>query len=261
MSKIHHTAIVSPKAIIGENVSIAPFAVIYDDVEIGDNSSIGPHSVIYDGARIGKNVIIYQGASIAHVCQDLKFKPEPTICAVGDNTTIHEFVTLHRGSNETKRTLIGSNVLLMAYAHVAHDCVVGDNCILANGVQIGGFGEVDDWAIIGGCTPIHQFCKVGKHCMVGGAFRVVKDVPPFILAGEEPLKYAGLNSIGLRRRGFTPQQIDNIKKAYHIIYDSGLNVSQAKEKIAAEMSGSSEAQEILSFLNRCKRGIIGKLGA
>ena len=211
MSKIHHSAIVSPKAKLGENVAIGPYAVIYDDVE------------------------------------------------VGDNTTIHEFVTLHRGSNETKRTSIGSNVLMMAYSHVAHDCIVGNNCILANGVQIGGFGQVDDWAIIGGCTPIHQFCKVGKHCMVGGAFRVVKDVPPYVLAGEEPLRYAGLNSIGLRRRGFTPEQIENIKKAYHILYDSKLNVTQAKERIIAEMGEISEAKEIIDFLNRSKRGIIPKM--
>lgn len=259
MSKIHNTAIVSPKAKLGENVSIGPYAVIYDDVEVGDNTSIGPHSVLYDGARIGNNVIIYQGGSIAHVCQDLKFKEEPTLCIVGDNTTIHEFVTLHRGSNETKRTSIGSNVLMMAYSHVAHDCIVGNNCILANGVQMGGFSQVDDWAIIGGCTPIHQFCKVGKHCMVGGAFRVVKDVPPYVLAGEEPLRYAGLNSIGLRRRGFTPEQIENIKKAYHLIYDSKMNVTQAKERIIAEMGEIPEAKEIIDFLNRAKRGIIPKM--
>lgn len=256
MNKIHQTAIVSPLAKIGENVTIEPYVVVYDDVVIGNNSYIGPHSAIYNGARIGNNVRIYQSGSISHIPQDLKFKEEPTTCTVGDNTTIHEFVTLHRGSNETKRTIIGANVLLMAYSHVAHDCLVGDNCILANSVQVGGFAEIDDWAIIGGCTPVHQFSKVGKHCMIGGGFRVIKDVPPYVMAGEEPLRYAGLNSIGLRRRGFSPQQIENIKKVYHLIYDSKLNVSQAKERIIAELSELPEAMEIVEFLNKSKRGII-----
>lgn len=256
MNKIHQTAIVSPNAKLGDNITVEPYAIIYDDVEIGNGTYIGPHTVVYNGARIGNNVKIYQGGSISHVPQDLKFKEEPTYCYVGDNTTLHEFVTLHRGSNETKKTAIGSQVLLMAYSHVAHDCSIGNNCIIANSVQIGGFVEMDDFAIIGGCTPIHQFCKVGKHCMVGGGFRIIKDVPPYILAGEEPLHYAGLNTIGLRRRGFSNDEIATLKDVYHLIYESGINVSQAKEKIIEKYSGNQRAMDVVDFINRSKRGLI-----
>jgi len=266
MTEIHPTAIVSAKAQLGENVSIDAYAIIKNDVIINDGTYIGPHAVIYDGARIGKKVKIYQSASIAHIPQDLKFDNDESIAEIGDEsiaeigdeTIIHEFVTVHRGTNDTHLTKIGSNVLLMAYSHVAHDCHIGDRCILANGVQIAGHVFVDDWTIIGGMTPVHQFCKVGKHCMIGGGFRVVQDVPPFILAAQEPLQYVGLNVLGLRRRGFSNQQIQMLKDIYYFIYRSQLNVSQAKEKIIEKFGTDPLAKEVLTFLNESKRGLIGK---
>lgn len=258
MANIHPSAIVSPLATIGENVTIAPFAIIHDDVVIGNDSYIGPHAVLYNGARIGKKVRIFQSASIAHIPQDLKFGGEPTLCEVGDETTIHEFVTLHRGTKDTGLTRIGKNVLLMAYSHVAHDSLIGDRCILANGVQIAGHVSIDDWTIIGGLTPVHQFCKVGKHCMIGGGFRVVQDVPPFILTGGEPLRYGGLNVVGLRRRGFSAQDIEALKKMYTIIYGGHYNLTQAKEKIRQDFAGEPLVNEVCGFLDGVTRGIIGK---
>jgi len=257
MSNIHPTAIVSGKAKLGKNISVGPYAIIEDDVEIGDETSIGPHAVIYNGARIGNKVTIHQAASIAHIPQDLKFGNEKTYFYVGDNTVIHEYVTLHRGTKETGFSRIGSNCLLMAYSHVAHDTVVGDNCILANGVQLAGHVILEDYVIIGGLTPVHQFCNVGKHCMIGGGFRVTQDVPPFILSAGEPLKYSGLNLIGLRRRGFSNDDIMLLKKAYGYIYDHSLNVSQAKEKINAEIQ-NNHVDSIIEFLAKSKRGIVGK---
>ncbi|HEX3074329.1 MAG TPA: acyl-ACP--UDP-N-acetylglucosamine O-acyltransferase [Ignavibacteriales bacterium] len=256
--KIHSTAIISPKAQLGNNIEVAPFAIINDDVIIGDNCYIGPHAVIYDGARIGNNVRIYQGSSIAHIPQDLKFSGEPTTFEIGDNTTIHENVTLHRGTSATKKSKIGKNCLLMAYTHVAHDCYVGDNCILANGAQLGGHAVLEDWVIIGGMTPVHQFVKIGKHVMIGGGFRAVQDVPPYILGGYEPLKYVGLNLVGLRRRGFSNEEIAQIKAVYHLIYNSGLHLSAAKERIKNELTDNKYAAEILAFIENSHRGIIGK---
>jgi UDP-N-acetylglucosamine acyltransferase len=256
MIDIHPTAVVSPKAELGENVRIEPYAVIYDDVVIGDNSVIGPHSVIYDGARIGNNVKIFQGVSVANVPQDLKFGDEKTFFYIGDGTTIREFVTLHRGTVETGFSKIGENCLIMAYAHVAHDCVIGNNCIIANSVQIGGHVEMEDWVIIGGATPIHQFVKIGKHVMVGGGFRVTVDIPPFILAANEPLRYTGLNVVGLRRRGFSNERIYTIKNAYKVLFNSGLNLSAAKEKIAQDFSDSDDVHQILEFLEKSNRTLI-----
>ena len=258
MVTIHPTAIVSSKAKIGDNVNVLPFTIIEDDVEIGNDCTIGPHAVIYDGARIGNNVTISQGASIAHTPQDLGFAGEVTYFYVGDNTKVHEFVTLHRGTKSTGFSRVGENCMLMAYSHVAHDTTVGDNCILANGVQIAGHCILEDYVIIGGLTPVHQFCKVGQHSMTGGGFRIVQDLPPYILAGNEPLRYSGLNIIGLRRRGFQTDDINALKKAYSILYDKAYNVSQAKEKITAELGENKYIQTVLEFLKDSKRGIIGK---
>ncbi len=256
MINVHPTAIVSSKAKVGENSTISPYAVINDDVEIGKNSFIGPHTILYDGARIGNNVRIFQGCSIAHIPQISNFKDIPTRVYVGDNTTIHEFVTLHKASKIESETRIGKNVLMMAYSHAAHDVFIGDNCIIANAVQIAGHVHIDEWAIIGGATPIHQFSFVGKHCMIGGGFRVIKDVPPYILAGEEPLRFNGLNSVGLRRRGFSAEDLEVLKKVYRMIYDSGMNVSQAKEKIKEEFPDHPLAVEVVNFIEKSKRGII-----
>lgn len=258
MNKIHSTAIVSSKAAIGNDVSIGPYAVIYDDVVIGDNCEIGPHVVIYDGARIGNKVKIKHASSISHIPQDLKFGNEPSVFEIGDNTVIHEFVTLHRGTKETGKSAIGKNCLLMAYAHVAHDCIIGDNVILANGVQIAGHVHIEDHAIIGGMTPVHQFCKVGCHAMVGGGLRAVQDVPPYILCGDLPLRFAGLNVIGLRRRGFSAEDIELLKKAYGFIYQSPLNVTQALSKIESEIAENINVKHVVDFIRTSKRGIIGR---
>ena len=255
---IHPTAIVSKKAKIGSNVKISAYAIIEDDVEIGDDCSIGPQVVIYNGARIGNRVTIHQAASVSHIPQDLKFDNEYSLFYIGDDTKIHEYVTLHRGTKETGFSRVGKNCLLMAYSHIAHDVVLGDNCILANGVQIAGHVELDDYVIIGGLTPVHQFCKIGKHSMIGGGFRITQDVPPFILAANEPLKYKGLNLLGLRRRGFSNENIKILKQAYQYIYSPSFNISQAKEKIKTEFSENKYVKEILTFLERSNRGLIGK---
>lgn len=258
MENIHPTAIVSKKADIGNNISVGPYAIIEENVEIGDDCIIGPHAVIYNGARIGNRVKIHQSASIAHIPQDLKFGNEETLFIIDDDTVIHEFVTLHRGTKETGFSRVGKNCLLMAYSHVAHDTTVGDNCILANGVQIAGHVTIEDWVIIGGMTPVHQFCIVGQHCMIGGGFRVTQDVPPFILTAGEPLEFNGLNIIGLRRRGFSNEDILTLKKAYSYLYDNSLNVTQAKNKIITEMGNNSYVKTLLDFLGKSKRGLIGK---
>lgn len=258
MNNIHPTAIVSPKAKLGDNLFVGPYAIIQDDVEIGNDCQIGPHAVIYNGARIGHRVKIKQAASVAHVPQDLKFSQEPSLFIIGDDTVIHEFVTLHRGTKETGKSEIGRNCLLMAYAHVAHDCIISDNVILANGVQIAGHVTVEKYAIIGGMTPVHQFCKVGQHCMIGGAFRAVQDVPPYILCGEMPLRYAGLNLVGLRRRGFNVEDINALKKAYSYIYDRSLNVSQALSRVEEELGMNDLVKNVIDFIRTSKRGIIGK---
>jgi len=256
MSNIHSSALISPKAELGDNISVGPFTVIEDNVKIGNNCIIGPNVIIYDGARIGNNVKIYQGASVANHPQDLKFNNEESVFEIGDNTIIREFATLHRGTIELKKSVIGKNCLLMAYAHVAHDCIVGDNCILANCVQLGGHVEIDDWVIIGGGTLVHQFEKVGKHAMIGGGFRITSDVPPFVLAAGEPLNYNGLNTIGLRRRGFSNDDIYKLKEIYSFIYSKGLNLSQAKDKIKANYDQDPLAETILEFIEKSTRGIM-----
>lgn len=258
MVTIHPTAIVSSKAKLGDNLNILPFTIIEDNVEIGNDCTIGPSAVIYNGARIGNNVVVHQSASIAHIPQDLTFSNEETFFYVGDNTIIHEFVTLHRGTKSTGFSSVGKNCLLMAYSHVAHDTTVGDNCILANGVQIAGHCILEDYVNIGGLTPVHQFCKVGQHSMTGGGFRIVQDVPPFILTGNEPLRYSGLNIVGLRRRGFITEDIEALKKTYSILYNKAYNVSQAREKIGAELGENKYVKKVLEFLKDSKRGIIGK---
>jgi len=253
MTNIHPTAIVSPKAKLGENVEVAPYAIIYDDVEIGDGTTVGPHTCIYDGARIGKNVKIFQSASVANAPQDLKYANEKTFFYIDDDTVIREFVTLHRGTAETGLSKVGKNCLLMAYTHIAHDTTIGDNCILANGVQLAGHVTLEDWVIIGGLTPVHQFVKIGKHAMIGGGLKVTSDIPPFIMAAGEPLRYAGLNVVGLRRRGFSAEQIQDIKNVYFTAYLSKLNFTEAKKKIQEELGHNWAAKEILAFFEQSTR--------
>ncbi len=258
MSGIHSSAIVSDKAKLGVNIKVGPYAIIHDDVEIGDNCSIGPYAVIYNGARIGNKVIIHQSASISNVPQDLKFGDEKSFLYIGDNTTIREFAALHRGTGEGGITKVGSDCLIMAYVHVPHDCKIGNNVIIANTVQIAGHVEIDDEVVIGGLVAVHQFCKVGKYSMIGAGTKIVQDIPPFVLAGREPMRYMGLNVIGLRRRGFSNEDIASIKKMFEILYDSGLTFTKAKEKIEADYNDSPHAKLLLNFLARSNRGIIRK---
>lgn len=256
--QIHPTAIISEKAKIGKNVNIGPFVVIYDDVEIGDACSIGPHTIIYDGARIGNRVTIHQASSVSNAPQDLKYAGEKTYFYIGDDTTIREYATLNRGTTATGFSKIGSNCLLMAYTHIGHDCVVGDNCILANAVTLGGHVDLGDFVIIGGLTPVHQFSKVGQHAMVGGGFRIIKDIPPYIVAANEPLRFSGLNLIGLRRRGFSNDDIMTLKEAYNIVYNSGLNFTQACNKLSENYPNHKLVSHIVDFIAKSSRGIIKK---
>ncbi|WP_339793940.1 acyl-ACP--UDP-N-acetylglucosamine O-acyltransferase [uncultured Imperialibacter sp.] len=253
---IHPLAYVHPEAKVGPNVTIEPFAVIHHNVEIGEGTWIGSHAVIYEGARIGKNVKIFNGASISTIPQDLKFKGEATETFIGDGTSIREFVTISRGTSDRLKTVVGSDCLIMAYAHVAHDCTIGNNCILGNSVQIAGHVVIDDWAIISGTTAVHQFSRIGSHVMVSGGSLVRKDIPPFTTAGREPLSFCGINSVGLRRRGFSNEKINEIQDIYRYIYFRGLNHSKAIELILAETPHSNERDQIVDFIRSSERGIM-----
>ncbi|MBK7213106.1 MAG: acyl-ACP--UDP-N-acetylglucosamine O-acyltransferase [Bacteroidales bacterium] len=249
-------AYVHPQARIAKNVVIEPFVNIEKNVEIGEGTWIGSNVTIMEGARIGKNCRIFPGAVIAAIPQDLKYSGEDTLVRIGDNTTIREFVTINRGTKANMETVVGSNCLLMAYVHIAHDCIVGNNCILANGTTLAGHITVEDWAIIGGITAVHQFVTIGQHSMISGGSLVRKDVPPYTKAAREPLSYVGINSIGLRRRGFTSEKINEIQEIYRFIYLKGHNVSQALEMIEAMMPATAERDEIISFVSGSARGIM-----
>lgn len=249
-------AYIHPEAKIASDVVISPFVSIEKNVEIGEGTWIGPNVTIFEGAKIGKNCKIFPGAVISAIPQDLKFQGEETSVKIGDNTTIREFVTVNRGTNAAKETTIGNNCLLMAYVHVAHDCVVGNNCILVNGVQVAGEVKIDDWAIVGGTTAIHQFVHIGSHVMISGGSLVRKDVPPYVKAAHEPLSYVGINSVGLRRRKFSVEQVRDIQEMYRIIYQKGYNNAQAVEIIESELPSSDEKNEIVRFIKNSKRGIM-----
>lgn len=251
------SARVSPKAVLADGVSVGPFSVIEDDVTIGMRTHIASNVLIASGARIGKGCNIHHGAVISTIPQDLKFAGEKTELFIGDGTTVREFATLHRGTKDRWKTSIGSQCLIMAYVHIAHDCLIGNNVILANAVNMGGHVTIEDYVIVGGMVPIHQFVRIGRHAMIGGGCRVSKDVPPYILAGREPLSFEGLNIVGLRRRKFAPEAIAGIEKAYRYIYDSNYNVSQALAKIKSEMTLTEEVRHIVEFIENSERGIIG----
>ena len=258
MTNIHPTALVNPEAKLGKNILVGPYAVVEGDVEIGDDCAIGPQAVLYSGSRLGNRVKIFQGASVANLPQDLKFGGEKTLFIIGDDTVVREFATLHRGTLETGKSQIGKNCLLMAYSHIPHDCTVGDNCIIANSVQIGGHTHIEDWVIIGGLAGIHQFSRVGEHSMIAGIAKVTQDVPPYILAAHSPAKFNGLNAIGLRRRGFKTEDIQILKEAYKYLYEKSYNVSQAVEVIDSKLGDNPYVQKVLNFLSGSKRGIVGK---
>ena len=249
-------AYVHPEAKVADNVVIEPFVSIDKDVVIGEGTRIGSSVTIMSGVRIGKNCRIFPGAVIGGEPQDLKFKGEYSIVEIGDNTTIREYVTINRGTSAKGKTVVGNNCLLMAYVHVAHDCVVGNNVILVNSTQLAGEVVIDDFAILGGMSAVHQFVHVGSHVMISGGSLVRKDVPPFIKSGREPLAYFGINSIGLRRRNFSNEKIREVQEIYRYIYQKGLNISQAVEIIEAEMPASTERDEVLLFIKDSKRGII-----
>lgn len=249
-------AYVHPQAKIARNVVIEPFVTINKNVEIGEGTWIGSNVTIMEGARIGKNVRIFPGAVISAIPQDLKFDGEETTAEIGDNTTVREFVTINRGTQSNNKTVVGKNCLLMAYVHIAHDCVIGDNCILANAVNLAGHINIDDYAIVGGLSAVHQFVNIGAHVMISGGSLVRKDVPPFTKAARDPLSFVGINSIGLRRRGYSAEKINEIQDIYRIIFNKNLNVSQAIAYIEAEMPATPERDEILSFVSGSSRGIM-----
>lgn len=252
----HKLSSVHSDAKLGKNVVIEPFSTIYGDVQIGDNTWIGPHVTIMDGARIGDNCTIFPGVVISAIPQDMKFQGEESIAIIGNNTTIRECVTVNRGTVATQRTIIGNHCLLMAYSHVAHDCVIGDHCILVNGVQLAGEVIIHDWAILGGGTLIHQFVHIGAHAFTGGGVMVRKDIPPYVKAARDPVSFAGVNSVGLKRRNFTTEKITEIQEIYRILYLSKMNNSQALEIIEKDFPQSEERDTIISFVRNSDRGII-----
>ncbi len=247
---------VHPNAKIGENVKIEPFVSIGENVIIDEGTWIGPNAVIMDGARIGKNCKIFPGAVIAGIPQDLKFKGEDTTVEIGDNTTIREFVTVNRGTAARGRTVVGENCLLQSYSHVAHDCQINNNVILGSYAGLAGEVEVDDFAIVSPYTAVHQFCRIGKHSFIAGGSLVRKDIPPYILVANEPLSYVGVNSVGLRRRGFDVEKVNEIQNIFRYIYLKGLNNTQAIQAIEGDLEKSTERDEIIEFIRSSERGIV-----
>jgi UDP-N-acetylglucosamine acyltransferase len=253
---IHKLTDIHPNAKIGENVKIDAFTVIHDDVEIGDGCWIGSNVTIMPGARIGKNCRIFPGAVISAIPQDLKFAGEYTTTEIGDNTTIREFVTINRGTADKYTTKVGSNCLLMAYVHVAHDCVVGNNVILANCVNLAGHVTIQDYATLEGLVAVQQFVTIGAHAFITGGSLVRKNVPPFVKAAREPLSFVGVNTVGLRRRGFSNETILQIEDIYRTLYVRGYNISNALTIIEQEAPVSKEKDMILEFIRNSKNGIM-----
>ncbi|HDR67488.1 MAG TPA: acyl-ACP--UDP-N-acetylglucosamine O-acyltransferase [Bacteroidaceae bacterium] len=247
---------VHPHAKIAEDVIIDPFATVYEDVVIDSGCWIGPNTVIMNGARIGKNCKIYPGAVIAGEPQDLKFSGEKTTVEIGDGTIIREFVTINRGTKSKEKTCIGSNCLIMSYVHIAHDCNLKDHVIMGSYSGVAGEVEVDSYAIVSPGSLVHQFVRIGAHVMIQGRSKVTKDVPPYVLAGREPISFTGINSIGLRRRNFEAGVIYAIQDTYRIIYQKGLNISDAVDFVEATLPASNERDEIIQFIRNSKRGII-----
>jgi UDP-N-acetylglucosamine acyltransferase len=253
---ISKSAFVHQDAKLGENVTVDPFAYIAGNVTIGDGTWVGPNATIMDGARIGKNCRIFPTAVVSGIPQDLKFRGEDSTAEIGDRTTVREGATVNRGTASVGKTIVGENCLLMAYSHIGHDCNVGNNCIIGNATGLAGEVKVDDWAILSAGTLVHQFTHIGAHVMIGGGSKVRIDVPPFIKADRDPLCYLGLNTVGLTRRGFEKERIDEIHNIYRAIYQSKMNVSQALEFIEKEFKPSPDRDYILEFIGKSERGII-----
>ena len=253
---ISNLAFIHQEAKIGIDVIIDPFAYIAANVIIGDGTWVGPNSTILDGARIGKKCRIFPSAVISGIPQDLKFRGEDSTAELGDNTTVRECATVNRGTAAVGRTVVGNNCLLMAYSHVGHDCLIGDNVIIGNSTALAGEVDVDDWAILSAGSMVHQFTHIGAHVMVGGGAKVRIDVPPFIKADRDPLSFLGLNSVGLTRRGFEKERIDEIHEIYRAIYQKGMNISQALDYVEEEFKSSPDRDYILEFIKKSERGII-----
>ena len=258
MNQISPLAFVSPSAKLGDNIEIGPFAFVDDDVEIGDGCKILPHATLFRYVKMGKNCSVFPGAVVGAIPQDLKFDGEVTWVEIGDNVNIRECVTINRGTKASGKgvTKVGSNSLIMAYVHIAHDCEIGEHCILVSYVGVAGETVVDDWAIIGGGPKAHQFSRIGCHVMVGGMSKINKDITPYVLCGRDPICYAGVNIVGLRRRGFSPDVIRNIKDIYATLYFQGYNISDGCSKVEAGFPQSEERDTILNFIRNSKRGII-----
>jgi len=253
---ISKLAFIHPDAVVGRNVTVDPFAYIAGNVVIGDGTWVGPNANIMDGARIGKNCKIFPSAVVSGIPQDLKFRGEETTAEIGDNATLRECVTVNRGTAAVGKTIVGNNCLLMAYSHVGHDCEIGINCIIGNATSLAGEVKIDDWAILSAVTLVHQFAHIGAHVMIGGGGKVRIDVPPFVKADRDPLSYLGLNTVGLSRRGFEKERIDNIHDIYRVIYQKGLNFSQALDCVEKEFESSPDRDYILEFMRKSERGII-----
>lgn len=247
---------INPDAHLADDVTVGPFTTIASNVEIGPGTKIGSNVTILEGSRIGAGCTIFPGAVVGAIPQDLKFRGEDTLAIIGDNTTLRECVTVNRGTASKGFTRVGSNTLIMAYSHVAHDCVVGNNVIISNASQLAGEVVVDDFAVIGGGSLIHQFCHIGSYIMMQGGALVNKDIPPFIRAAREPISFTGINNIGLRRRGFSSETIELIQEAYRILYFSGLGIADALAEIEAKLPATPERDAIVGFVRSSERGIL-----
>jgi UDP-N-acetylglucosamine acyltransferase len=255
LSAVHPTAVIDASVELGADVVIGPYAVVGPNVTIGAGTRLGPHVLVERDTVIGERCEIHKGAVLGSDPQDLKYAGEPTQLIVGDRTVIREYCTLNRGTSAHQKTEVGSDCLFMAYVHVAHDCVIGDRVILANAVNMGGHVEIEEWAIVGGVTAIHQFVRIGAHAFVGGASRVSKDIPPYVKASGSPIELFGLNSVGLQRRGFPDEVRRELKRLYRLFFNSSLNVSQALAQARLELAPHPEVERFLAFIERSERGI------
>jgi UDP-N-acetylglucosamine acyltransferase len=254
-TRIHPSAIVDPGAELGQGVAIGPWTIVGPGVRIGDGTEIRSHVLIERDTTVGVDCVIHQGAVLGTDAQDLKYRGEPTTLVVGDRTVIREYATLNRGTADLKQTTVGDDCLLMAYSHVAHDCQIGSNVVLANAVNMAGHVFIEDWAIVGGMTAIHQFVRIGAHAFVGGAARAAQDVPPYTKAAGSPMKLYGLNSVGLDRRGFSLEVRKALKRAYRIVFQSNLPLTQALDKALAECEELPEVLHFIKFIRESERGV------
>jgi UDP-N-acetylglucosamine acyltransferase len=256
-ASIHATALVADDAVLGEGVEVGAYAMIGPGVEIGPRTRIGSHAIVHCHTRMGADNLVHSYASVGDAPQDKKYQGEPTRLELGDRNVVREFVTLNRGTTKDRGvTTIGSDNLFMAYAHVAHDCIVGNQCVLANSATLGGHVELGDWVIMGGFAGIHQFCKVGAHAFLANNAAVTRDVPPYVMAVGAPAKPHSINAEGLKRRGFTPVQIRNLRNAYRVLYRSGLRLEEALERLTAAARDQPEVQALVDFIPTSTRSLV-----